>query len=226
MQVTYYGHACFLIETMGKRLLFDPFITGNELSDIDVDGIRCDFLLLTHAHSDHTGDVERVLKNNPDATVISGFETVSRYGSKGHNHHPLNHGGKARFDFGICKYVAAVHSSSFGDGAYGGNPGGFVIWNDEGCFYNSGDTALTMDMELLPMTCPSIDVAILPIGSNFTMNYHDALIASDLIRCNRIVGCHYDTFGFIKIDHEEATQAFTEKQKELVLMPIGATMEF
>ena len=181
---------------------------------------------MSHAHNDHTADVELVASNNPEAILVGIWEVHVRYSEKGIPTHPMNKGGWWSFDFGRVKMVNAVHSSSFPDGAYGGEPAGFVLVTDEGTVYFAGDTALTMDMQLLPMTCPGIDVAILPIGSNFTMNYHDALIASDLIRCNRIVGCHYDTFGFIKINHDEAQQAFTEKQKELVLMPIGARMEF
>ena len=107
----------------------------------------------------------------------------------------------------------------------GGNPGGFVIWNDESCFYFAGDTALTMDMKLIPMTCPRLDFAILPIGDNFTMDYDDAVVASDFIECEKIIGCHYDTFGFIKVDHEAAKKAFEKRGKELILPTIGESFD-
>jgi L-ascorbate metabolism protein UlaG (beta-lactamase superfamily) len=227
MQITYYGQSCFLLETGGKRILFDPFISGNPLAkDVDPAAIRCDYIFVSHAHNDHTADVELVAGHNPDAVLVAIWEIHAYYSQRGIKTHPMNKGGWWTFDFGRVKMVNAIHSSSFPDGTHGGDPAGFVLVCEDGTVYFAGDTALTMDMELIPMTCPSLDIAILPIGSNFTMSYHDALIATELLRCNRVIGCHYDTFGFIKIDHDEAQQIFTEKQKELVLMPIGSTMEF
>lgn len=224
MKITYYGHSSILIETKGKKLLFDPFISVNNLANhISIDDIPADYILLTHGHEDHVADTEDIGKRT-GATIISNFEIVSWYSSKGLSGHPLNHGGKSQFDFGIVKYVNAVHSSVLPDGTYGGNPGGFVIWNDEGCCYIAGDTALTMDMKLIPMTCPNLDFAVLPIGDNFTMDYNDAVIASDFIDCNKIIGCHYDTFGYIKIDQDEAKKAFSDKGKELVLLSIGESL--
>jgi L-ascorbate metabolism protein UlaG (beta-lactamase superfamily) len=240
MKVTYCGHSTFVIETMGQKLLFDPFLSANELtakarerqSDparsayLDADKIEADYLLLSHGHGDHVADAAPIARRT-GATVIASFEVANWMGEKGaENTHPLNHGGRATFDFGTVKYVNAIHSSVLPDGTYGGNPGGFVIWNDEGCFYFAGDTALTMDMKLIPMTCPKLDFAVLPVGDNFTMGYEDAVIASDFIECDRIVGCHYDTFGYIKIDHNAAKKAFTDKGKELILLPIGETIEF
>lgn len=225
MKITYYGQSCFGIETKGKKLLFDPFISPNELAKkINVDAIEADYILLTHGHQDHTADAESIAKRT-GATIVSNYEIYSWYTQKGIAGHPMNHGGNWQFDFGTVKYVNAVHSSSLPDGTYAGNPGGFVVWNDEGCFYHAGDTALTWDMKLIPMTCPKLDFAILPIGDNFTMGYQDALIASDFIECNRIIGCHYDTFGFITIDHEAAKKAFADKGKDLILLPIGDSMQ-
>jgi L-ascorbate metabolism protein UlaG (beta-lactamase superfamily) len=120
--------------------------------------------------------------------------------------------------------VAAIHSSGFPDGAYGGNPGGFVVWNDETCFYHAGDTALTLDMQLIPMTCPALQFAILPIGDNFTMGYEDAKLAAEFIQCDTIIGCHYDTFGYIRINHEAAKKAFADRGKTLILPSIGETL--
>ena len=225
MKIIYYGHSCFGLEMKGKHILFDPFISGNELAkDVDVNSIQADYILLSHAHADHIGDVETIVKNT-GASIISNFEIVDHFGKKDIEGHPMNHGGKWKFDFGIVKYVNAIHSSSFPDGKYGGNPGGFVIWNDESCFYFAGDTALTMDMKLIPMTCPRLDFAILPIGDNFTMDYDDAVVASDFIECEKIIGCHYDTFGFIKVDHEAAKKAFEKRGKELILPTIGESFD-
>ena len=227
MKITYYGHSCLLVEAGGKRLLFDPFVTGNPLAGaIDVNSIRCDYILVTHVHSDHIGDLETVMQHNPNAVIIGIWEVHAHYSAKGYATHPMNKGGWWSFDFGRVKMVNAVHSSSFPDGSYGGEPVGFVVETADGVFYNAGDTALTRDMELIPMTCPPLDLAILPIGSNFTMNYQDAVLASDFIRCNQIVGCHYDSFGYIKIDHKAAKAAFAEKGKDLILMEPGEKKEF
>ncbi|MGB3467855.1 MAG: hydrolase, partial [Cyclobacteriaceae bacterium] len=133
--------------------------------------------------------------------------------------------GKFAFDFGTVKYVNAVHSSSMPDGSYGGNPGGFVIWNDEQCFYNAGDTALTMDMKLIPLTCPKLDFAMLPIGDNFTMGYEDALIASEFIECDHLMGFHFDTFPPIEIDHEKVRSVFKKANKKLILPEIPKSYE-
>lgn len=226
MKITYYGHSCFLVETNGKRLLFDPFINGNPLAtSVDVNAIRCDYILPTHAHIDHIGDLETVVSNNPGVLIIGIWEVSAYYNAKGFRTHPMNRGGWWTFDFGRLKMVNAVHSSVFPDGMPSGSPVGFVIDSPDGVLYVSGDTALNMDMQLIPMTCPTLDAAILPVGSNFTMDYADALIASDFIRCNRIIGCHYDTFPLIQINHEEAIATFAENRKELVLMGIGEHIE-
>lgn len=226
MRLTYYGHACFLLETKGKKILFDPFISQNpNAREVNVDNIKCDYLILTHGHGDHVADVEQIAANNPDLTLISNFEIVTYYGNKGINGHGMNHGGKYHFDFGTIKFVNAVHSSSFPDGTYAGNPMGAVIWNDEGTVYHAGDTALTRDMELIPMTCPALNVAILPIGDNFTMDYKDACIASDMIKCDTIVGCHFDTFPPITVDHQEVTNYYEEANKNILLPVIGQTID-
>lgn len=226
MKITYYGHSCFLVETGGKRLLFDPFVSKNPLAgQLDAQAIRCDYILPSHAHIDHTADLEMVARNNPDALIVGIWEIHDHYNKKGFRTHPMNKGGWWSFDFGRVKMVNAVHSSSFPDGSYGGDPAGFVLDTPEGVVYFAGDTALTMDMQLIPMTCPELDLAILPVGGNFTMNVQDALLASDFIRCNRIVGCHFDTFGYIKIDHQKAIETFAAKGKELILLNLGGSLE-
>ena len=164
MRITYLGHACFLVETAGKQLLFDPFISANPKAveaGIDINALNPDYILLSHGHEDHVADAEAIGKAS-GAKVIAVYEVVSWMTTKGLTGHGMNTGGKWKFDFGTVKLVNAVHSSVMPDGAYGGNPVGFVIWNEEGCFYFAGDTALTMDMKLIPMTCPRLDFAILP----------------------------------------------------------------
>jgi L-ascorbate metabolism protein UlaG (beta-lactamase superfamily) len=225
MKLTYFGHAAFLLETGGKKLLIDPFISPNQkAASVRVDSIEADYILLSHGHQDHVADAEAIAERT-GAKIISNFEIVSWYEAKGFAGHPMNHGGKWKFDFGTVRYVNAVHSSVLPDGTYGGNPGGFVIWNDEGCIYYAGDTALTMDMKLIPMTCPTLDLAILPIGDNFTMDDRAAAMAMDFINCEKAIGCHYDTFGYIEIDHDEARKVFADEGKELILLPIGGTYQ-
>jgi len=222
MKITYLGHATFTLEIANKILLVDPFISANELAnEIDIDALKADYILITHGHQDHVLDVERIAKNNPDALIISNYEILSWFGQKGLKGHPLNHGGKKTFDFGTLKYVNAIHSSVMPDGSHGGNPGGFVIWNDASCVYIAGDTALTMDMKLIPDTCPKLNLAILPIGDNFTMGYEDAAMAAEFVQCDTVVGCHYDTFPPIAINGAAAKAYFATKGKELLLPSIG-----
>jgi len=225
MKITHYGHSTFLIEIKGIHLLVDPFISGNEKvkDKVDVDSLKADYILLTHAHQDHTLDAEKIAKRT-GATIVSNFEIATHYESKGIEVHPMNHGGNWSFDFGNLKYVNAIHTSSFPDGSFGGQPGGFVIEGEHKNIYIAGDTALTMDMKLIPMRT-KLDLAILPIGDNFTMGVEDAIIASDFVECDKILGCHYDTFGFIEIDHEEAKRKFYEKGKDLMLLEIGESIE-
>jgi len=223
MKITYLGHASLSIEVQGKHLIVDPFISPNELAkDIDIKTLKADYILLTHAHQDHIVDVE-VIARRTGAKVISNFEIVNHYEALGIEGHPMNHGGSWKFDFGRVTYTNAIHTSSFPDGSYGGQPGGFVLETEEANVYIAGDTALTMDMKLIPMQC-KIDLAILPIGDNFTMGIESAVIAADFVECNRVLGYHYDTFGYIVIDHKQAKDSFASAGKELVLLPIGDSL--
>lgn len=225
MNITYYGHACFGIETNGKFLLIDPFISPNPLSaHINLSNIKVDYILLTHAHYDHIMDVEKMVELT-NAQIISNHEIATYYGNKGYKVHGMNQGGSWNFDFGKLKVVSAVHSSSFPDGTYGGNPCGFVIQTSEKTVYIAGDTALTMDMKLIPLFF-NVDLAIMPIGGYFTMDLDEALLASDFIECNKIMGGHFDTAEFIKIDHQAAIQKFKEKNKELIIPAIEQVFTF
>jgi len=225
MIITFYGQNSFGIKIGDITVLVDPFITGNKLSKdiINILDLKADYILLTHAHQDHILDAEAIAKNT-GAIIVSNFEIATHYENKGFEVHPMNHGGSWDFEFGKLKYVNAVHTSSFPDGSYGGQPGGFVIEGEHKNIYIAGDTALTMDMKLIPLST-KLDLAILPIGDNFTMGVEDAIIASDFIECDKIIGCHYDTFGYIEIDHEEAKRKFYEKDKDLMLLEIGESLE-
>lgn len=225
MQITFLGHASLLIETGSEKLLIDPFISGNELAKgkIHIDDLDPDYILITHAHQDHTLDVETIAART-GAVIISNFEIATHFEQKGLKVHPMNHGGSWTFSFGKLKYVTAIHTSSFSDGSYGGQPGGFILSAEGKHIYIAGDTALTMDMKLIPLFA-KLDLAVLPVGDNFTMGAADAVIASDFIGCNTVLGYHYDTFGYIEIDHHKARQTFSDAGKELILLGIGETME-
>lgn len=224
MKITFYGQSSLGIEVAGKNIIVDPFISANEMaSHINIDELKADYILVTHAHQDHVLDVEAIAKRT-GATIVSNAEIATYYEKKGFKSHPMNHGGSWKFDFGSVKYVSAIHSSSFPDGTYGGNPGGFVIESEHKNIYIAGDTALTFDMKLIPLRT-KLDLAILPIGNNFTMDIDDAIIASDFVECDKVLGCHYDTFGYIKINHEEAKKKFFDKGKDLMLLEIGDSLE-
>lgn len=224
MQVTYYGHSCFAVETGGKKLLFDPFISPNELAkQVDINSIEADYILLSHGHADHVADAEAIARRT-GATIVGAYEVAMWYAAKGiEKYHPMNTGGKWSFDFGTVKCVSAAHSSSLPDGSYGGNPMGFVITAGKESFYYSGDTALTLDMQLVPLY-KNISFAILPIGDNFTMDVADAIEAAKMVKCNKVMGVHYDTFGFIKIDKAAAIDAFAKNGITLSLPKIGETV--
>jgi L-ascorbate metabolism protein UlaG (beta-lactamase superfamily) len=223
MKFTFYGHACFGIETGGKKLLFDPFISGNELAkDIDINAIEADFILVSHGHGDHVADLVSIA-NRTGALVIGAYEVVTWAQKQGvKNVRPMNFG-PATFDFGKLHFLPAWHSSQMPDGSYGGNPGGFLVQGQEKTFYYSGDTCLMMDMKLIPRYA-KLDFAILPVGGNFTMDSNDAVIAAEFVECNKIIGIHFDTFGYIKIDHEKAKGIFNAAGKELILPEIGESI--
>ncbi|MDA7557865.1 metal-dependent hydrolase [Flavobacteriaceae bacterium] len=224
MFIKFLGHASLAITIENIKILVDPFISGNpKASHIDINTLEVDYILVTHAHQDHLLDVEDIARRT-NATIISNFEITNHYLEKQLTCHPMNHGGSWDFDFGKLKYTNAIHTSSFPDGTYGGQPGGFIIEGSNKTIYIAGDTALSYDMKLIPLSF-NLDLAILPIGDNFTMGLDDAIFASDFIQCDKILGYHFDTFGYIEINHEDAKQKFHNKGKELILLEIGEAIE-
>lgn len=224
MKLTYYGHSCFCVEVNGKKLLFDPFISPNELAKgIDVNTVEADYILISHGHEDHIADCVSIAKRT-GALVICNYEIYLWLQQKGVEQlHPMNSGGKKTFEFGTVKCVTAVHSSSLPDGSDGGNPMGFVIRANKN-FYYSGDTALTLDMQLIQQGAP-LSFCILPIGDNFTMGYEDAARAAHMFSCHTVVGVHYNTFPYIVIDTEKAIDHFKHNGLHLKLPAIGETIE-
>lgn len=221
MEITYLGHSCFELRAGGSTLVFDPFISPNKLAHaIDLDSLKPDYILLSHGHHDHMADVERIYGNS-QATIVANFEIATWFENRGvKNTHPMNIGGKWSFDFGWIKMVGALHSSSLPDGSYGGSPAGFVIQSEEKTFYYAGDTALSVEMKLIGEKY-NLDFAFLPIGDNFTMDIKDALEATDYLKITRFIPMHFDTFPYIKIDHDYVRELAGNKKKELLLLKIG-----
>ncbi len=221
MKLNYFGQSCFLLEVNGTKILFDPFITPNELAkDIDVEQIDCDYILVSHGHEDHVADLVSIAKRTK-AKIISSFEIIEWLKKQGiDNGHPMNLGGNWNFDFGKVKMMYAAHSNSLPDGSYGGTAAGFIIQTGKKTLYYAGDTALNQDMKLTGELF-AIDYAFLPIGDNFTMGITDAIIAADFIKCKNIIAMHYDTFGYIKVDHEQAKKAFADAGIELSMLKIS-----
>lgn len=225
MKLTYYGHACCGIEAGGHHLLFDPFISPNPLAGkVNVDAIPADFIFVTHGHYDHVCDAVEIACRT-GATIISNYEITEWLSKQGAPRvHGMNLGGAWPFAFGRAKLVVAVHSSTLPDGSSGGNPGGFVVETKEGNFYYAGDTALTYDMKLIGESTP-LKFSVFNIGGNFTMGVEDAVKAAEFVRCQKVVGVHFNTFPPIAIDQEEALRRFQDAGKELILVGIGDTVE-
>jgi L-ascorbate metabolism protein UlaG (beta-lactamase superfamily) len=226
MKITYYGHSCFGVEAGGKHLLFDPYVTPNELAKaVEIEKIPADFILLSHAHEDHVGDAVAIARRTR-AKVLSNFEIylwLTRQGVR--ETFPMNLGGTAKLEGGRIQatLVQALHSSSLPDGSYGGTAGGWVLRTGDGSFYYSGDTALMTDMRLIGEMKP--DWAALCIGDTFTMGVDDAIRAAAFVGCEQVLGVHYDTFPPIRIDHAEAKRKFQAAGRTLHLPRIGETIE-
>jgi L-ascorbate metabolism protein UlaG (beta-lactamase superfamily) len=224
MKFTYYGQSCFLLEADGKKFLFDPFITHNPLAkEIDVDSIEADYILVSHGHTDHVGDLVSIA-NRTNAQVIAMVEVADWITKQGVKNVTDINFGKSKFDFGVLRTVWAVHSSANPDGSYGSNPAGFVLELEGKTIYFAGDSALTLEMKLLA-DLYKLDYAILPIGGHYTMDVDDALVATKYLECGKVIGVHYNTFPPIQIDKEDAIAKFRRENKTLLLPEIGGSVE-
>ena len=205
VEITYHSHSCFTIDSNGTLLLIDPFLSGNPLADVGPDEVEADYILVSHGHGDHVGDTVAIAKRT-GATVVSNFEIQGWMAGQGvENTHPLHIGGGYNFPCGRIKLTIAHHGSMLPDGTYGGNPAGFLLTLGDTKIYHACDTGLFYDMKLIGEE--GLDLAILPIGDNFTMGPDDALRAVKLLEPKVVVPIHYDTFDVIQQD----PQAFARR---------------
>ncbi|WP_404428949.1 metal-dependent hydrolase [Sutcliffiella horikoshii] len=226
MKVSYHGHSVVKVEANGKTILFDPFITGNGLTDLKADDVKVDVILLTHGHNDHVGDtVDLALKN--DALVVAPFELAEYLGWQGVKVHEMHIGGAHEFDFGRVKLTQAFHGSSYTDYetktiVYTGMPSGILLTIDGKTIFHAGDTALFSDMKMIG-ELNDIDVAFLPIGDNFTMGPDDAVLAANWLNACTVVPIHFNTFPVI----EQNPQEFVSKLPEGVgkVLEVGEVID-
>ena len=224
VRLTYHGHSCFGIQVGDTNLLIDPFLTGNALADVGPDQIQADYVLVSHGHEDHVGDAVAIAKRT-GATTISNFEIQNWLLAQGvESAHPLHIGGGFDFPFGRVKLTIAHHGSALPDGSYGGNPAGFLLTLEGKKIYHACDTGLFYDMKLIGEE--GLDLAILPIGDNFTMGPDDALRAVKLLEPKAVIPIHYDTFDVIQQDpHAFAQRVEAETSAKCVVLKAGETYD-
>jgi L-ascorbate metabolism protein UlaG (beta-lactamase superfamily) len=225
--VRWLGHACLLLETAGKRVLIDPFLTGNPAAAARADEVAADFILISHGHGDHVGDAVAIAQRT-GATVIANYEIsewLKKQGLKEGKVHGQQHGGGYGHPFGRVKLTLAFHGSALPDGSYGGNPCGFLIYTKDGKkIYDAADTGLFGDMRLIGEE--GLDLAILPIGDNYTMGPDDALRAVKLLQPKKVLPIHYNTWPLIAQDGAAwAARVRAETKAEVVVLKPGEVLE-
>jgi len=222
MKLTYLSHSCFILQTSTHRLIIDPFLSGNPLAQTKPEEVDCDYILVSHGHEDHLGDAIAIAKRT-GATIVSNYETAVFCGNQGVQTHAMQIGGACQFPFGRIKLTIAHHSSSNATPhgfSYLGNPAGILITADDKTIYHAGDTGLFLDMKLIG-ELDKIDVALLPIGDNFTMGPDDAARAVEFLNARLSIPMHYNTFDVIKVD----PQRFVNRVKSGTrVMQIGETI--
>ncbi|HEY2249924.1 MAG TPA: metal-dependent hydrolase [Planctomycetaceae bacterium] len=223
--LTWHGHSAWQLDTDGKCVQIDPFLTGNPAATANAESIAADFILVSHGHGDHVGDTVAIAKRT-GATVIANFEICEWLGKQWVKQvHAMNTGGARTFPFGNLKLTIAQHTSMLPDGANGGNPCGFLIRLADGRkIYHAADTGLFLDMQLIGDE--GIDLAILPIGDNYTMGPDDALRAVRLIRPKRVIPTHFATWDIIAQDANAwAARVTAETSVEAVVLKPGERFE-
>jgi L-ascorbate metabolism protein UlaG (beta-lactamase superfamily) len=223
MQITFLGHACFLLEDGGTTVLIDPFLSGNPKAARSADEVDPDVILLTHGHGDHYGDIIYIAKRTkaPVVAIVELANEISAELGDDHQVFDPNLGGTVTFDWGWVKLVQAWHTSTTPKGTVN-TPAGMVIEMGGRTIYHLGDTALFSDLQLIGHRAGPIDVALMCIGGHYTMDRHDAVTAADLISAKQIIPCHYDTFPPIETD-AQAFKADVERatSSEVVILQPG-----
>jgi L-ascorbate metabolism protein UlaG (beta-lactamase superfamily) len=218
MKVSYHGHSVVKIQTDKHTIVIDPFINGNGQTDLKVEDLKVEVILLTHGHNDHVGDTIQLAKQN-NALVVAPFELATYLGWKGLNVHPMHIGGSHKFEFGTVKLTQAFHGSSYEEEEqkiiYTGMPAGILFKKEGKTIYHAGDTALYSDMKLLG-EFEDIDLAFLPIGDNFTMGPEDAAIAAKWIKAKTVVPMHYNTFPVIEQNPKEFVSRLSGKNGKVM----------
>ncbi|MDO4763437.1 MAG: metal-dependent hydrolase [Flavobacteriaceae bacterium] len=221
MKIKFLGQNCFLFQYQGKNILSDPFYNfQKEKSGFDISEQKIDYVLITHAHEDHIADVKEVLEIYPEAVVIAQPEVCGYFG---HSHFiDLNIGGMTQIEGLKIFMVQASHTSSFPDGSYGGIASGYILRYQDKGIYLSGDTGVMAEMALFSKQFGEIDVAILPIGGHYTMDAYQAnFVARELLKTKKVIGCHFDTFPSITLNHSEVERYFAENKTDLILPELG-----
>jgi L-ascorbate metabolism protein UlaG (beta-lactamase superfamily) len=225
MRLTFLGHSCFLVETAQARLIIDPFLNDNPAAKIKAADVKCDYVLVSHGHEDHSGDAVEIAKKC-NATVIANYELAEYLGAKGAKFHGMNPGGGHNFPFGRVKLTIAHHTSSVEAGlnpVYLGVACGILIQADGKTLYHAGDTGLFMDMQLIGRA--GIDVAMLPIGDNFTMGPEDAVTALDFLKPKLAVPIHFNTWPVIAQDGAAFAQRAAQSGHKVRVMQAGDSLE-
>lgn len=199
--MTFLGHAAWQIRHGAHDILIDPFITNNPKATVDPDDLNPTHIILTHGHGDHLGDTVEIARRC-DALVIGAAEVQDYVEAKGCRGWGMNIGGARDFEFGRLKFTIAHHSSAGPDGIDLGNPMGALLMLGGRTIFHAGDTGLFLDMELIGRRHP-IDVALLPIGDNFTMGVDDGIAAVEMLRPKVAIPMHYNTFPLIEVDPEQ-----------------------
>lgn len=223
--LTWLGHGAWQLDTAGKRVQIDPFLTGNPAAAMKADDVAADFILVSHGHGDHVGDTVAIAKRT-GATVIANYEITEWLSRQGVAQvHAMNTGGARTFPFGNLKLTIAQHTSMLPDGANGGNPCGFLIRLTDGRkIYHAADTGLFLDMQLIGEE--GIDLGILPIGDNYTMGPDDSLRAIRLIQPKRVIPTHFGTWDVIAQDARKwAARVKSETSAEPIVLKPGETYD-
>lgn len=198
LTLRWYGHATLGMETGGFHILVDPFFNGNPAVLIGANDVPADFILVTHGHGDHVGDTVAIAKRT-GALVIGNYEVCNWLEARGVKTHAQHLGGGYHHPFGYLKLTFALHGSAMPDGTYGGNPAGFLLTTPEGRkVYIAGDTGLFGDMRLIGEE--GIDLAVLPLGDNYTMGPADAIRAVDMLQPRHVVPVHFGTWPLLEQD--------------------------